>query len=151
MPVVDASVFVAAPPTAVSAVLLDADAAPLWTAGLERLELIEGKVGEPGSVGHAHYREGKRSYVLEDRLVSVDPNCRYVSTITGGGLTADVETTLEPMGDGTMITITWAGTGTNPFTRLVISLMKRRIGKRAGRDLDALRTLVESRWQDTAE
>ena len=150
MPVVTASVHIAAPPEAVGVVLLDAEAAPLWTADLVRLELIEGKVGEPGSVGHAHYGRGKRSYVLEDRLVSVDPNRRYLSQIVGGGLTANVETTLERTGDGTNMTITWTGAGTNPTTRLALSLMKRRIARRIRQDLDALCALVEARWHGGA-
>ena len=51
-------------------VLLDAEAAPIWTRDLERLELVHGVVGEAGSVGLAHYGEGRRRYALQDRLIA---------------------------------------------------------------------------------
>lgn len=144
MPTVVASVAISAPAEAVAEVLLDAELAPIWTAGLSRLELLEGKVGEPGSIGLAHYERGTSRYVLEDRLLSVDPGRRYVSQVSGGGLRARVETTLEEAAGETTVTIRWAGTGTNPITRVLLPLMRRRIAKQARADLTALRDLVES-------
>ena len=134
-----------------AAVLLDAGAAPLWTSGLNHLELVEGGLGEPGSVGHAHYGEGKRSYTLEDRLVSVTPNRHYVSVITGGGLNARVETDLEATAEGTTMRVIWTGTGTRPLARILLPLMKNRISRQSQRDLEALRSLVESRWLNTIQ
>lgn len=149
MPTVVTSVSIAAPASAVAGVLLDAEAAPIWTSGLNRLELVDGSIGEPGSVGLAHYEEGNRSYILEDRLVSVTPNRRYVSEISGGGMKARVTTTLVEGGGGTRVTVSWSGTGTNPVMWAILWFMKGRIAKRASEDLDSLRELVEARWRDT--
>jgi uncharacterized protein YndB with AHSA1/START domain len=144
MPTVEAHVSIAAPPESVVSVLLDADLAPKWTRGLDRLELVEGAVGQAGSVGLAHYVEGRRRYTLHDRLVSVTPGRRYVSEITGGGLKATVETTLEPLADGTRMSVKWVGRGTNPISGLAIRLMKPLIAKRSKDDLDSLCRLVET-------
>ena len=144
MSTVETRVDIAAPPEAVASVLLDVDLAPLWTRGLDRLELVEGAVGEAGSVGLAHYVEGRRRHTLRDRLISVTPCRHYVSEITGGGLKATVETSLEPFEDGTRMSVRWVGRGTNLITRLTIPLMKPLISKRSEDDLRSLRRLVES-------
>ena len=140
--------LIAAAPEVVGAVLHDADAAPLWTHGLEKLELIEGEVGAPGSVGLAHYVEGGRRYTLRDRLLSVIPNRHYVSEISGSGIRAVVETTLIPVADGTQMTIQWSGSGTNPITKITLPFMRGRIYRQAVSDLEALRNLVESGGED---
>ena len=144
MPTIETRVDIAAPPESVVSVLLNADLAPIWTRGLDRLELVEGAIGEAGSVGLAHYVEGRRRHTLRDRLISVTPCRHYVSEITGGGLEATVETSLEPLGDGTRMSVRWVGRGTNLITRLTISLMKPLISKRSEDDLRSLRLLVES-------
>ena len=146
MRAIETSVVIGAPPEAVVAVLLDGDAAPEWTSGLTSLELVEGDPGEPGCVGLAHYDEGGSRYVLTDRLVAVTPNEHYVSEISGGGLEARVETTLEALdASRTRVTVRWSGSGANPVTRLVLPLMRGRIAKRSADDLRALGALVESR------
>lgn len=151
MPTVASFMDIAAPPEAVAAVLLDPEAAPLWTSGLTRLELVEGKLGEPGSVGRAHYGKGKRSYTFEDHLVSVTRNRRYVSRITGGGLDARMETTLDVIAEGTRMAVEWSGTGTRPFTNMLLPFLGSRIARQAGGDLERLRLLVETRWHNTVE
>jgi carbon monoxide dehydrogenase subunit G len=141
-------VVIAATPEQIGAVLHDADAAPRWTEGLERMEVTEGEPGVAGSVGLAHYEEGGRRYTMIDRLLEVDPGRYYRSEITGGGLRAIVETTLEPVAHGTRVTISWAGRGTNPVTTLLLAFMGSRVRQRALSDLEALRDLVEGAGGD---
>lgn len=145
MPTTETSIVIAASSSDVSDVLLDIDAAPLWTSGLERLELVEGTPGEPGCLGNAHYVEGSRRYVVEDRLIDATPGVHFRSLIRGGGMRATVDTRLEDLPSGTRITIRWKGTGTNPLTKLVLPFMRRQIRKRTQEDLRALRNLVEGR------
>ena len=144
MPTIDVTMRIRVPPATVALVLLDAEKAPLWTSGLERLEAVSGRPGEPGCVGRAHYVEGGRHYVLEDVLEKVTPNRRYVSQLTGSGIAVTVETTLDPIGDGeTLLRLRWKGRGTSPLTRIALPLMKGRIARRAEADLAALRDLAE--------
>jgi hypothetical protein len=146
MPTVETEIRIGVPPEAVAEVLLTAELAPAWTSGLERLELVSGEPGTAGCVGRAHYLEGGRRYVLDDVLLAVTPNRHFTSRVTGGGITATVDTTLEPAGrSGTRLALRWEGRGTTPLTRLVLPLMRRRIAKRAHGDLLALRDLCESR------
>jgi len=144
MPTVESSIRIGVPPNAVTRILLDADLAPQWTAGLENLELIEGEPGQAGSVGHAHYREGSRRYILVDVLEEVTPGRYYRSRVTGGGIAATVETTLEPVGrTATQLTARWVGKGTNPLTWATLALMKRQITQRTESDLKSMRDLAE--------
>ena len=144
MPTVESSIRIGVPPDEVTRILLDADLAPQWTAGLERLELIEGELGQAGSVGHAHYLEGGRRHTLVDELVEATPGRYYRSRVHGGGIAAAVETTLEPAGrDATQLSLRWVGRGTNPLTRVALTLMKRQITRRTESDLRSLRDLAE--------
>lgn len=145
MPTIEESVDIAASPESVSDVLLDADAAPLWTEGLESLELVEGVAGGAGSVGLAHYVEGKRHYTLEDHLLEAEPGRHFKSEVRGGGLRVIVETDLERVPGGTRTTIRWSGTGTNPITCLLLPLLRKSVRQRCRSDLEALRDLVEGR------
>lgn len=144
MPTVVTVVDIDATPEAVALVLLDAEAAPIWTRGLVRIELVQGVVGEAGSVGLAHYVEGRRRYTLQDRLISAIPNRRYVSEVAGGGLKATIETSLEPLETGTRMIVSWSGQGTNPVARVTLPLLRPLISRRSKQDLHALRDLVES-------
>lgn len=144
MPLIERTIRIAVPPDVVAGVLLDADAAPAWTAGLERLDVIAGEPGQPGCIGRAHYVESGRRYVLIDVLVDATPNRRYRSHVRGGGISARIETTLQPVGDGeTQLTLRWKGSGTTPVTRIALPLMKRQIARRTDADLRALRRLAQ--------
>jgi hypothetical protein len=144
MPTVEATIRIGVPPMAVHEVLMDAEKAPLWTAGLERLELVSGEIGQPGCVGRAHYVEGGRRYEMSDVLEEITPGRWYASRVSGGGITARVETRLEPVGEGeTQMTLRWSGRGTNPVTFVMLSLMRRRIRERMEADLRSLRGLAE--------
>jgi hypothetical protein len=99
MPMIEVSTHVEANPEAILEILLDADLAPAWTAGLHHLDLVDGEPGRAGCVGRAHHTEGRRSYTLDDVLEQAVPHGYSRSQVTGGGLTAAVETTLEPVGD----------------------------------------------------
>jgi hypothetical protein len=145
MPVVEESVVMAASPNVVSDVLLDIEAAPLWTSGLERMELVEGVPGQPGCRGVAHYLENGKRYTVEDHLLEAVPGHHFKSQIRGGGLEATIETRLEAVPDGTRTTIRWSGRGTNPMTKLVLPFLKTKIGSRCQEDLQALRRLVETK------
>ncbi len=144
---IEETIDIAVSPSAVSDVLLDVEAAPLWTAGLERLEVVEGHVGEPGCVGRAHYVQGSRRYVVEDRLVEAVPGHRFKSEIRGGGIKATIETSLNGIPSGTRMTIRWIGGGTNPLTKLVLTFLGRQVGKRTREDMQALRDLAERRGE----
>ena len=62
MPTIEVSTDIAASPMAVTDALLDIELAPRWTSGLERLELVEGQVGEaaPALTRHRVARKVRR-------------------------------------------------------------------------------------------
>jgi hypothetical protein len=77
---------------------------------------------------------------MEDVLLSVEPNRRYVSRVSGDALTAEVTTSLDPSGEGTQVSVRWTGSGQHPIVRLMLPFMRKSI-RRQGADLCKLRGL----------
>jgi len=115
-----------------------------WTTNLEKFEVIEGKPGEAGSIGHLHYVEKGKSYLMEDKLIHCDPGTKYVSEVKGEAIKARVETLLESTGNRTKMSITWIGKGKVLVLRLLLPLLRNKIKSLAQKDLDKFKNLVET-------
>jgi uncharacterized protein YndB with AHSA1/START domain len=138
------SITIDRPPEAVAAVLIDADKAVLWNTDLQEFEVLTEKPGLVGSKARLHYVQDGKPYVMEDELLEVEPNRRYLSRVTGDALEAEVETRLVPENGGTKVTIRWSGTGKPLLLRLLLPLMRRSITRGVQTDLAKLKAVVEA-------
>ena len=145
MPTIEANVEIAQPPATVAAAFLDPGNAVYWTTDLDRFEVVSREPGEVGSVAHLHYIQDGRPYVLEDVLGEMIPNQYFKSSVTGGGLKAQVETWLEEIDDGTEVKIRWSGSGSTLLMRLLLPFMRGAIQNQTRKELDAFKILVETR------
>ena len=145
MPTIETTVEVAQPPDIVAEALLDPANAVYWTADLEHFEVISREPGEVGSVAHLHYVQDGRKYVMEDVLEEMIPNQYFRSTVTGGGLKAQVETWLRENNGNTAITIRWSGSGTTLPMRLLLPFLRRAIRRQMRSELELFKKLVEER------
>jgi len=144
VPTIEASVRISKPPQIVAAALMNPGNAVFWTTDLERFEIISLQPGEVGSVAHLHYRQGEQTYIMEDVLEAMVPNQYSKSRVTGGGLTARVETWLDEIDAGTEMRIRWAGSGNNLRMKLALFLMRGAILRQTQSELDTFRGLVET-------
>jgi hypothetical protein len=81
---------------------------------------------------------------MEELLLEVEPNRRFLARVMGETIEADVETLLEATNGGTRVTVRWTGQGKPLVLRLLLPLMRRSIKRQAQRDLMKLKALVES-------
>jgi uncharacterized protein YndB with AHSA1/START domain len=130
-------------PEDVARVLLDPDRAPLWNTGLERFEVLTEASGLVGSRARLHFLQAGRHYVMEDEMLEVTPNRRFLSRVSGDALEAEVETLLDSAGRTTLVTVRWSGRGKKPLLRVALPLMRRRLARQIRVDLGKLKRVVE--------
>lgn len=132
----------------VTEALNNPDNSPHWQTDLERFEVISGRPNESGAVGRLHYRQKGRSYIMEDRLIHCEPGRKYVSQVTGDALTAEVVTTLRPIGDKTEMSLEWSGKGKMLLLRLLLPFLVGKMTKQAQQEVETFKGLVETRGID---
>ena len=138
------SITIARRPEDIVRIFLDPEKAPLWNTGLERFEVLSETPGLVGSKARLHFVQGGRRYVMEDELLEVEPERRYLSRVSGDMLEAEIETLLVPTDSGTLVTVRWAGSGKKPLLRLLLPLMRRSLARQTLADLAKLKKLTES-------
>lgn len=138
------SINIDQPAEIVNQALIEPENALQWTSDLEKFEVVKGEPGLTGSIAHLHYRQGGRSYIMEDVLEYAEPGRRYVSRVSGGGMVARVETTIEPSASRTELTILWSGTSKSILAKLLFPFLRGTMIRRARSDLETFKNLVEA-------
>ena len=142
------STIVDKPADIVSKALNNPENHPYWTTDLDRFEVIKGRANEVGSIARLHYSQKGRPYVMEDKLIYCEPGKKYISQVTGDALTAEVETTLRPLGKKTEMGLKWSGKGKTLLLKLLLPLFRSKIIKQARIDLETFKKLVEEKGPD---
>ncbi|MCA9656794.1 MAG: SRPBCC family protein [Myxococcales bacterium] len=145
---VEATVLIPAPREVVVDVLNAAEDAPRWQRGLERMEVVEGEAGVPGARARLHYRERGRAYVMEDELLECEPGRRWLSRVSGNGMTIRVETQLRDVDGGTELALVWDGAPDARVARALFWLLRPSVRRGMRADLERLAALAASRASD---
>ena len=144
MPTVEVSVTIKQPPEVVAQTFLNAEEnAPLWEKDLERFEVVTGEPGVEGSHARLHYQQQGQPYYLDDVLEEYIPKRYFRSTVSGGGISARVETWLQPADDGTEVRMRWQGRGKTIPTLTILPFIGGTIRRQMQEELETFKTLVE--------
>lgn len=138
------SININQPVDIVNQALVEPANAPRWTSNLEKFEVVKEEPGLKGSIVHLHYRQGGRSYIMEDVLEYAEPGRRYVSRVSGNGVVARVETTIAPSASRTELTVFWSGSGKSIPTKLLFPFLRSMMIRRARADMETFKHLVET-------
>lgn len=131
--------------------LMNPDNFPFWQKDLEKFEVIKGKPGEVGSIGHLHYSQKGRSYIMEDKLIYCKPWKIYISQVTGDVLTAQTETTLRSTENETEMSVSWTGKGKIFFLKLLLPLLRGKMIKQSKAELETFKKLIETKGSNFKE
>lgn len=124
--------------------LMNQDNFPYWQTDLEKFEVIKETPDKVGSIGHLHYNQKGRSYILEDKMTYCDPAKKYVSEVTGEAIEATVETILSSNDNKTEMTIIWSGKGRILLLKLMLPFLRRKMIKQSQAELETFKKLVET-------
>jgi hypothetical protein len=122
----------------------DPENMPYWTKYLEKFEVVKGNIAEAGALARLHFKKKGHSYIMQDELLETEPGKRYKSRVTGGGITAEVETVFNPTDKGTMLSLKWKGKGKAALFNVLLYLLRGKIKKDATSELIEFKTLVET-------
>ena len=118
---------------------------PYCQKDLKKFEVIKRAPGEVGSIGHLHYSQKGRSYVLVDKLIYVEPGRKYVSQVSGDAIEAQVETTLNSVDNGTEMHLKWSGKGKVFLLKILLPLFRGKMIKQSKAELVTFKKLVETK------
>ena len=131
--------------------LMNPDNFPYWQTDLEKFEVIKETPDRVGSIGHLHYNQKGRTYILEDKMLFCDQGKRYVSQVSGAAIKATVETILDSIDNKTEITLKWSGKGNILILKLMLPFLREKMIKQSQAELDKFKELVETHGYDFEE
>ena len=137
------SVLIKKPIKTVYQAFIDPDNMVKWTTDLEKFEIVKGKFGEIGATARLYYRQKGRINIMEDKLEYIEPGQKLISTVTGEGLTARVETNFKDSNGSTEVVIHWSGKPNRFLLKLLLPFLKNKIKKAARDELNKFKNLVE--------
>ena len=127
---------------------MNPDNFPYWQKDLKKFEIIKRTPGEVGSIGHLHYSQKGRSYVMEDKLIYCEPGKKYISQVSGDAMTARVETTLQSLDGKTEMSLKWSGKGKIFLLKLLLPFLRKKMIIQSRKELETFKHLVETRGSD---
>jgi len=131
--------------------LMNSDNFPFWQTDLVKFEVIKETPDKVGSIGHLHYNQKGRSYILEDKMIFCDPKKKYISQVSGDAINATVVTILNSIDTKTEMIIKWSGKGNILILRLMLPFLRGKMIKQSKAELETFKKLVENHGFNFAE
>ena len=142
------SIDINKPPSIVDKALMKPENWVYWTTNLKEFEVVSEKPGKVGSVARLHYVENGKEHIMEDILEYADPGKKYISRVSGPALSAKVTTNLEPIKDGTRLSIAWEGNGKKLIVKILLPILGGKIKTQAQKELTVFKNLIETYGED---
>lgn len=137
------SIFINRPPQDVFNVIIDLDKQPLWQSMVESAKFTSnGPIGV-GSTMKAVARFLGREFETEIQVTAWDPPHRIDWKILNGPYPAEVSNTIEPQGEGALLT-SMSRAEFGGFFKLAAGLVGKQLQKQIGANYDSLKLLMES-------
>lgn len=119
-----------------------------WVQGFVGMQHVSGEAEQPGAVYELTFQEGKRTVVLMETVLALDPPRHFAFTATAPGMRSECSTALSEEGSATRIVADNQFYATSWILRLMMPLMGGAFRKRIEADFARLKVLAEQRFQD---
>ena len=144
MPDYSRTVQVAVPPETIYAILDDTDRTPEWLARCTKIDNPDNGANHAGTRLRYHYRDGKRTGVMDGSIVTHDVNRRFTMSFSDKmmDVTVDFETAPGAQAGSTTLTHT-IDIRTKGVGKLVTPMIRRSLPKQTTDAMDSLKALAE--------
>jgi hypothetical protein len=114
-----------------------------WLSGLMRIEHISGKEERPGARRRHIYKNKDGEFILDERIISLEKNREYASTISNKMMTSQVTHVFEEHNGVTKIVSTYQITFNHFFLAVTAHFSKKIFQQRQQKDLEKLKNILE--------
>lgn len=123
----------------------DQDTLPRWITGLQRIEQVEGKPGEVGSVSKHVYLEKGRIIEMIETITAHEPERHFAGELETGGMQCTIRVDFVDKGDSTLMRFRSDFRSQGFLMKLMMPFVKGRVRARQEGDMKKFKALVERR------
>ena len=82
---------------------------------------------------------------MVDKMIYCEPGKKYISQVSGDAIDAQVETTLNSLGNNTEMHLKWSGKGKVFLLKILLPLFRGKMIKQTKEELETFKKLIETK------